>query len=269
LPDTDDVVGITREESSTVSRPADGQTVRIVILSLTNLSEFRTEFVNKRLVLEIPDLDTVLGSSAEPVTVRREGKGMDKGTGLQGVEVLGLVQVPEHDNTVLTGGGTEGTIGGDGNSVDITVVANKVGTELHLGKIPDLNNLIPTTGNDERVGRVGRETNAGNPFRVTVFGDVELALTKSVPHLDGLVTRTGDNLTVIGREGNGQDVVGVANETTGGVTGVQIPETESLIPRSGQGELTIGGNGNIFNKVGVTDKRLTGDTVVQFISRGI
>jgi hypothetical protein len=191
---------------------------------------------------------------------------MDKGTSLQGVEVLGLVQVPEHDNTVLTGRGTEGTIGGDGNSVDITVVTNEVGTELHLGKIPDLNNLIPTTGNDERVGRVGGETNAGNPFRVTIFGDIELALTKGVPHLDGLVTRTGNNLTVIGREGDGQDIVGVADETTGGVTSVQVPKTESLIPRGGQGELTVGRDGNIFNEVGVTNKRLAGNTIVQLIS---
>jgi hypothetical protein len=191
---------------------------------------------------------------------------MDKGTSLQGVEVLGLVQVPEHDNTVLTGGGTEGTIGGDGNSVDITVVTNKVGTELHLGKIPDLNNLVPTTGNDERVGRVGRETDTGDPFRVTIFGDVEFALTKGVPHLDALVTRTGNDLTVIGGERDGQDVVGVANETTGSVTSVQVPKTKGLIPRGGQSELTVGRDGNILNKVRVTNEGLARNTIVQLIS---
>jgi len=262
LPDTDDVIRVTREEGGTISTPADRQTIGVRVLSLTQLSEFRTEFINNRLGLEIPDLDTVLGSSTEPVTVRREGQGVNERTSFQRVKMLGIVQVPEHDNTVLTSRGTERTIGRDGNSVDITVVTNEVGTELHLGKIPDLDELIPTTRNDERVSRVRRETNTRNPFGVTIFGDVVLALTQGVPELDGLITRTGDDLTVIGREGDGQDIVGVTDETTGGGTVVQIPKTESVIPRSRKSKLTIGGDGNVFNKVGVTNKRLAGDTIV-------
>jgi hypothetical protein len=266
LPDTDNVIRVTREKSGTISRPTDRETVRVRVLSLTQLSEFRTKFINKRLGLEIPDLDTVLGSSTEPVTVRREGKSMDERSSFKRVKMLGIVKIPEHDNTVLTSGSTERTIGRDGDSVNVTVVTNEVGTELHLGKIPNLNKLIPTTGNDERVSRVRRETNTRNPFRVTIFSDVILALTEGVPELDGLITRTRNNLTVVSRERDRQDIVGVTNETTSGSTVVQIPETESVIPRSRESELTIGRDSNILNKVRVTDERLTGNTIVHFIS---
>jgi len=266
LPDTDDVIRVTREESGTISAPTNRQTVRIRVLSLTQLSKFGTELVNNRLGLEIPDLDTVSGSSTEPVTVGREGKSVDERSSFEGVEMLGIVQIPEHDNTVLTSRGTERTIGRDGNSVDITVVTNEVGSQLHLGQIPDLDELIPTTGNDERVSRVRRETNTRNPLRVTIFSDVILALTESVPQLDRLITRTRNDLTVISREGNREDIVGVANETTGGSPAGEVPKTESLIPRGGQSELTVGRDGKIFDKVRVTNKRLTRDTIVHLIS---
>jgi hypothetical protein len=218
LPDTDNVIRVTREESGTIGRPTDRQTVRVRVLSLTQLSEFRTELINNGLGLEIPDLDTSRGSSTEPVTVRGESKSMDKRSSFKRVEMLGIIKIPEHDNTILTGGSTERTIGGDGDSVNITVVTNEVGTELHLGKIPDLNKLIPTTGNDERVSRVRRETNTRNPFGVTIFSDVVLTLTEGVPELDRLITRTGNNLTVVSRERDRQDIVSVTNETTSGST---------------------------------------------------
>lgn len=66
---------------------------------------------------------------------------------------------------------------------------------------------------------------------MTILGDVEFAFTKSVPQLDGLVAGTGDNLTVIGGEGDGENIVGVADETTGGGTAVQVPETKGLVYR--------------------------------------
>jgi hypothetical protein len=52
--------------------------------------------------------------------------------------VLALVQVPEHGDTVLATGGSEGTVGGDGDGVDVTSVAIVVGLQLELGKFPDL-----------------------------------------------------------------------------------------------------------------------------------
>ena len=52
--------------------------------------------------------------------------------------MLALVKVPEHGDTVLSARGSEGTIGGDSDGVDVAGVAVVVGLELELGKFPDL-----------------------------------------------------------------------------------------------------------------------------------
>lgn len=74
---------------------------------------------------------------------------------------------------------------------------------------------------------------------MSLISDGELAVTKGVPQLDGAITRSGDNLAVISREGNGEDIVGVANEGTGGNTGGELPKTEGLVPGAGQSVGTI------------------------------
>jgi hypothetical protein len=52
--------------------------------------------------------------------------------------VLALVEIPEHGDAVASTGSAEGTIGGDGDSVDVTGVSDVVGAKLALGKLPDL-----------------------------------------------------------------------------------------------------------------------------------
>ena len=63
---------------------------------------------------------------------------MDLVTGVERVEVLGLVQVPEHGGTVLATGGAEGTVGGDGDGVDVAGVTNVVGLQAAGRELPDL-----------------------------------------------------------------------------------------------------------------------------------
>lgn len=53
--------------------------------------------------------------------------------------------------------------------------------------------------------------------------DGVLALSQSVPQLDGLVARARDNLSVIGRESHRQNIVGVSLEAASGFAHVQIP----------------------------------------------
>lgn len=43
-----------------------------------------------------------------------------------------LVQIPEHGDSVLTAGGGEGTIGGDGDGVDVAGVAVVVGFQFEF-----------------------------------------------------------------------------------------------------------------------------------------
>jgi hypothetical protein len=52
--------------------------------------------------------------------------------------VFALVQVPEHGDSILSTGGGQGTVGGDGEGVDVSGVSVVVGLELALGKLPNL-----------------------------------------------------------------------------------------------------------------------------------
>lgn len=105
-----------------------------------------------------------------------------------------------------------------------------------------LDELVPASGDNDGVLGVGAEANAGNPLGVALVGDGVLAVTEGVPQLDGAVTGTGDDLTVVGGERDGQNIVGVADESAGGVTGGELPEAERLIPRGGQSVGTVGGD---------------------------
>lgn len=63
---------------------------------------------------------------------------MDLVVGVEGVEVLALVKVPEHGGAVFATGSAEGSIGGDGHGVDVTSVADVVGLELARRELPNL-----------------------------------------------------------------------------------------------------------------------------------
>jgi len=56
----------------------------------------------------------------------------------EGVEVLGLVEVPEHGGTILTTGSAEGSVGRDGHSVDVSGVSDVVGLDAACSEFPDL-----------------------------------------------------------------------------------------------------------------------------------
>jgi len=77
---------------------------------------------------------------------------------------------------------------------------------------------------------------------VALLGDGELALAKGVPKLDSLVTGATDDLTVVGGEGNGEDILGVPNEAAGGLSTSDLPKTKSSVPTSGEGEVSITGD---------------------------
>ena len=105
-----------------------------------------------------------------------------------------------------------------------------------------LDELVPTGGDNHGVGGVGAEADARNPLGVTLVGDGVLAVTKGVPELDAAVARSGNDLAVVGGERDGEDIVGVSDETAGGLAGGELPEAESLIPRGGKSVGTVGGD---------------------------
>ena len=52
--------------------------------------------------------------------------------------MLAVVEIPEHGDPILSAGGGEGAIGGDGESVDVASVAEVVRLQLALVQFPDL-----------------------------------------------------------------------------------------------------------------------------------
>ena len=67
---------------------------------------------------------------------------MDLVAGLEGVEMLGFVEVPQHGGAVFAAGGAEGAVGGDGNGVDVARVPDVVGLDAAGGELPDLYSMF-------------------------------------------------------------------------------------------------------------------------------
>ena len=126
---------------------------------------------------------------------------------VEGVEVLAVIEVPEHGLGVLAAGGAEGAVGRHGDRVEVPGVADVVGLELAVGQVPHLDVLVPAAADDDGVLVVGREPHAGDPVAVALFLDGVLALRQGVPQLDGLVPRPGHDLAVVGGEGHGHDIL--------------------------------------------------------------
>ena len=244
FPDADLAVGITGEEGGAISGP--GQRHAFSLLRLG------AQIVNDGLAEQVPDLDGLGGGGTQPVAVGREDESVDDISGFERVQVTMLVQIPQHDDTVLTSGSAEGAVGRDGDSVDESVVAQVI--DLQLGRVglevPDFDNLVAASGDDLSVVVIGREADGGDPFSVTGQGSVSarrgglsnqiaLAFTAGVPDLDGLVARTGDDQAVVRREGSAQNIVSVANELANRAAIAQIPQTHGAIPRSSQSVLSI------------------------------
>ncbi len=154
----------------------------------------------------------------------------DRALGLERVEPLALVEVPEHGRAVLSARGAEGSVGGNSDRVEVASVAGKRGHCLEVREGVDLDDLVPASRDNDWVLHVWRETNARDPVRVGIFNG-HFALADGVPQLDGAIARARDDLTVVWREGNREGVLLVANELPCGLSSLEIPETKSGIPR--------------------------------------
>lgn len=95
-----------------------------------------------------------------------------------------------------------------------------------------LNKLVPTAADNNGVLGIRAESNARDPIGMSLLGDSELAVTQSVPQLDCSIAGAGNDLSVVGGEGNRENIIGVSNESAGGGTGGELPKAESLVPGS-------------------------------------
>lgn len=201
------------------------------------------EVGNWDLVLQVPNFDGVLSGGAQPVSVGAEGKAMDDVSSFQGIQVFAFSEVPQHGSSIFSTGSAKRTVRGNSDGVDVSSVAIKVGLQLSLGEIPNLDGLVPATGNDQRSGGVRGKFNRANPFSVSVrvlsSPNGELAFSEGIPQLDGFVSRSGNNLTIVSRESNAENILGVSGENAGSFSVVQIPQSKGSIPRTRESKLGV------------------------------
>ena len=57
---------------------------------------------------------------------------------VEGVEVLAVIEVPEHSLGVSAARCAQGTVGGHGDGVQVSSVTDVVGLELAVGQVPYL-----------------------------------------------------------------------------------------------------------------------------------
>lgn len=88
-----------------------------------------------------------------------------------------------------------------------------------------------------------------SPLSVAVILDVVFALAEGVPELNRPVARARDDLPVVSREADGEDIGGVADEAAGRVASVEIPQAERVVPRGGERELAVGGDDDVRDEV--------------------
>jgi hypothetical protein len=65
---------------------------------------------------------------------------------------------------------------------------------------------------------------------MSLVSDSELALSKGVPELDGLVSGSGDDLSVVSGESYRENLLGVANKSTFSLAGLDVPQSKGTIP---------------------------------------
>jgi hypothetical protein len=136
-PCSDLVVRVACKESLAVRAPGQANALWLSAL-LANLDPVRLQLVDLALLLEVEDDDAAGGGGAEPVAVRGENEGVDLITSGERVQVLGLVQVPEHGGAVLATRGAQRAIRGDGDGVDVAGVADVIGLKAAGGELPNL-----------------------------------------------------------------------------------------------------------------------------------
>jgi len=163
LPDADQVVGVAGEESLSVGGPGEGSTRRSLGFG-GRRQHFRFQLVHDDFAFQIPDFDGSTGCGAEPVSVGREGESVDGVASIEGVKMFSFVQIPQHGLTVLATGSAKGAVGRHGDRVQVARVADVVRLQLAVCQVPNLDEFVPSSGDDDGVGVSWRKADTGDPL---------------------------------------------------------------------------------------------------------
>lgn len=117
-----------------------------------------------------------------------------------------------------------------------------------------LHEFVPSSRHNDRVLWVGAEPHTADPLRMTFISDGKLAVSQGVPQLDRAVAGPGHNLTVVGGEGDGENVIGVADKAAGGSACRELPQTKCLVPGSRKSVGAVRGDDAVRDDVRVAVK---------------
>merc|ERR1712000_477013 len=219
------------------------------------------------LLVDVPDADGVVREArVQGHAISGPGDGGARGEGLLAFSLVGeevsdgvlVFKIPNAD--LSFGGGTEPVARrGDGDGGDETSVAAEGVEAAEVSQRPDLDEVVPTAGDEDGVLGGRGEADAGNPVGVGFAVEGVDAFTLDVPDLELVIATTGQDVAVIGGEGAGEDVLGVAEELTHEGTSLDVPEAERLVPRSGEGELSVVGESDVSDEALVAFEAAAGD----------
>jgi hypothetical protein len=146
LPDVDEVIGESGEQFGSIGVPGEGES-GVSLTSLGHLLFLGQGQIGIRLVFighQIPDLDSVLGGHTDPLEFGVEKDLVDFTLGVNRTDgFLEVGHIPEIEDFVLTSGGQVLGVGGNGNSVDLTVMGLESVSDLEIG-VPDLELSVPS-----------------------------------------------------------------------------------------------------------------------------
>jgi len=209
---------------------------------------------------EVEDLDAFLSSDDDPVEFLGEEDAVNGAVVLVRGEPLALDDIPDHNLTVVRSGGEVGGVVDHVDGVNLGLVSHEGVHELHVGVVPDLDGLIPRGGDaDGGLGLVV-ESDARDGIGVSVFVNGMLAFSLNVPDLDLVVASSGKDLSVIGGEGNGEDISGVTAKLDLGLSGSEVPKTDGTVPRGGEAMEAVTGEADLVDEVRVTGEHTGGST---------
>ena len=138
-PSPNEVISVSCKQGLSIRAPRQTHTLRLPAL-LAHGGVLGLQLVDLALLLQVEDDNAAARGGAQPVAVGGKDQGVDFITCGQGVQVLGFVQVPQHGGSVFAPGGAERAVGGDGDGVYVTGVADVVGLEAARGEFPNLLN---------------------------------------------------------------------------------------------------------------------------------
>ena len=81
----------------------------------------------------------------EKIPVRAECEGVDGVGVVQSVQMLAVIEIPEHGLGVLATAGAERAVRGESDGVDVSSVTDVVGLQLAVGQVPHLDVLVPAS----------------------------------------------------------------------------------------------------------------------------